>query len=219
MTGDQSDILARIKAVLPVRWFADTAPILDSLLSGLSWAWSWIYSLLNYVQAQTRIATASDVWLDVIASDFFGDRLRRRAGQSDDAFRLLIQDNLLREHGTRQAIINAVKDLTGRQPSIFEPMRTTDTGGYTAGGVGYGAGGGWGNMLLPFQCFVTAFRPLGTGISLISGWGAPAGGYGIGTIEYASLAMVQGQVTDADINAAIANVLPVAAIAWTSIQN
>jgi len=219
VTGDQSDILARIKAVLPVRWFADTAPILDSLLSGLSWAWSWIYSLLNYVQAQTRIATASDVWLDVIASDFFGDRLRRRAGQSDDAFRLLIQDNLLREHGTRQAIINAVKDLTGRQPSIFEPMRTTDTGGYTAGGVGYGAGGGWGNMLLPFQCFVTAFRPLGTGISLISGWGAPAGGYGIGTIEYASLAMVQGQVTDADINAAIANVLPVAAIAWTSIQN
>ena len=171
------------------------------------------------MQAQTRIATASDVWLDVIASDFFGDRLRRRAGQSDDAFRLLIQDNLLREHGTRQAIINAVKDLTGRQPSIFEPMRTTDTGGYTAGGVGYGAGGGWGSMLLPFQCFVTAFRPLGTGISLISGWGAPAGGYGIGTIEYASLAMVQGQVTDADINAAIANVLPVAAIAWTTIQN
>ena len=219
MTGDQSDILARIRAVLPVRWFADTTPILNSLLSGLSWAWSWIYSLLKYVQAQTRIATASDVWLDVIASDFFGDRLRRRAGQSDDAFRLLIQDNLLREHGTRQAIINAVKDLTGRQPSIFEPMRTTDTGGYTAGGVGYGAGGGWGSMLLPFQCFVTAFRPLGTGISLISGWGAPAGGYGIGTIEYASLAMVQGQVTDADINAAIANVLPVAAIAWTTIQN
>jgi len=219
VTGDQSDILARIKAVLPVRWFADTTPVLDSLLSGLSWAWSWIYSLLNYVQAQSRIATASDVWLDVIACDFFGDRLRRRAGQSDDSFRALIQENLLREHGTRQAINNAVEDLTGRQPSIFEPMRTTDTGGYTAGGVGYGAGGGWGSMLLPFQCFVTAFRPLGTGISLISGWGAPAGGYGIGTIEYASLAMVQGQVTDADINAAIADVLPVSAIAWTTIQN
>jgi hypothetical protein len=219
MIGDQSDMLGRIKAVLPTRWFADTTPILDGVLSGLAWAWSWAHSLLLYVQMQTRIATATDVWLDIIASDFFGNRLQRRAGQSDDAFRLLIQSSLLREHGTRQAIISAVQDLTGRPPTIFEPMRSTDTGGYTLGGVGYGAAGGWGSMALPFQCFVTAFRSSGSGIALVSGWGGPAGAYGTGAIEYASLAMVQGQLTDSDIMTAIADVMPVAAIAWTSIQD
>jgi hypothetical protein len=53
----------------------------------------------------------------------------------------------------------------------------------------------------------------------VAGWGCATGAYGFGTIEYASLAMVQGQVTDSDIAAAIADVLPVAAIAWTRIEN
>ena len=212
-------MLARIKAVLPTRWFADATPVLDGLLAGLAWAWSWTYSLLTYLQAQTRIATATDVWLDIIANDFFGERLQRRTSQSDDAFRLLIQSSLLREHGTRQAIVAAVTDLTGRAPAVFEPMRSTDTGGYAIGGVGYGVGGGWGSMALPFQCFVKAYRPVGSGIALVSGWGGPVGGYGHGAVEYASMAMVQGQVTDGDIAAAIAGVLPVAAIAWTRIEN
>ncbi len=212
-------MVTRIKAVLPTRWFPDTTPVLDGLLNGLACAWAWAHSLLAYVQTQTRIATATDVWLDIIANDFFGSRLQRRAGQSDDAFRLLIQTSLLREHGTRQAIISAVQDLTGRAPTVFEPMRSTDTGGYAVGGAGYGVGGGWGSMELPFQCFVTAYRPTGSGIALVSGWGNSVGAYGTGAIEYASLAMVQGQVTDSDITAAIAEVLPVASIAWTRIQN
>jgi hypothetical protein len=210
---------ARIRAVLPVRWFADSTPMLNGLLSGLGWMWSWAYSILYYVRMQTRIGTATDVWLDVIASDFFGERLQRRVGQSDDAFRALIQSGLLREHGTRQSIVSAVQDLTGRVPIIFEPMRTSDTGGYSLGGIGYGTAGGWGNMSLPFQCFVTAYRPTGSGIALVAGWGCATGAYGVGAIEYASLAMVQGQVTDGDIAAAIADVLPVAAIAWTRIEN
>jgi hypothetical protein len=219
MTGDQSDMLGRIKAVLPVRWFSDSTPVLDGVLSGLAWAWSCIYSLLRYVQIQTRIATATDVWLDVVANDFFGNRLLRRAGESDDAFRSLIQSSLLQEHGTRQSIVNAVQNLTGRVPKIFEPMRTTDTGGYALGGVGYGLAGGWGSLALPYQCFVAAYRPAGSGIAIVAGWSDPVGAYGVGAIEYASLAMVQGQVTDSDIMAAVADVLPVAAIAWTRIEN
>ena len=46
-------------------------------------------------------------------------------------------------------------------------------------------------------------------------WGTGAGGYGAGAVEYASLSMLQGAVTDSDIDAAIAGVMPVAAIAWT----
>ena len=45
------------------------------------------------------------------------------------------------------------------------------------------------------------------------------GGYGRGAIEYASLEMVQGQVTDADIYAAVANVFPVAVVGWTRITS
>jgi hypothetical protein len=219
MTGDQQDMIQRIKAVLPARWFADQSPLLDGLLSGLGWAWAWVYLLLAYVVAQTRIATATDVWLDVIANDFFGSRLLRRTGQSDAAFRLLIQNSLLREHGTRQAVINALQMLTGRTPRVFEPICTTDTGGYTAGGAGYGVAGGWGSMTLPFQCFITAYRPFGSGIQQVAGWGGATGAYGGGTIEYASLSMVQGQVTDGDIAAAVAGVLPVATIAWIQITN
>lgn len=45
------------------------------------------------------------------------------------------------------------------------------------------------------------------------------GGYGTGAIELADLGMVSAQVTDADIDAAIAGVLPSATIAWTHISN
>ena len=217
-TGDQQDMLRRIKAVLPARWFADTSPVLDGALSGLAAGWVWVYGLLAFVIAQTRIATATGVWLDMIARDCFGPRLSRRGGQADDAFRARIQRELLRERGTRGAISAVLQDLTGRAPVIFEPARAADTGAYGFA-TGYGMAGAWGSLNLPYQCFVTAFRPHGNGIAQVSGWGAPAGGYGRGALEYASLGMVQGQVTDADIDAAIAGVLPVAMVAWTRITN
>jgi hypothetical protein len=224
MTGDQQDMLARLRAVLPTRWFPDTAPVLDGVLSGLASGWSWAYQQLQYVVAQTRVATATDVWLDIIANDFFGSRVARRSGQGDAAFRLRIQLELFRERSTRAAIVSVLRELTGRAPLVFEPARPTDTGGYASlhgsgGGVGYGAAGGWGSLALPFQCFVTAYRPAGSGIAAVCGWGGSVGGYGLGAIEYASLEMVQGQVTDDDIYTAVAAVLPVAAVGWTRITN
>jgi hypothetical protein len=224
MTGDQQDILSRLRTLLPTRWFPDEAPILTGLLSGLASAWSWSYSLLQYVVAQTRITTATDVWLDMISYDYFGHRVVRRAGQGDAAFRDTVRRELLRERGTRAALVSVLQDLTGRTPIVFEPARTTDTGGYGSvsngnGGMAYGAAGGWGNLEMPFQCFITAYRPTGSGIAVVAGWNGPAGTYGQGAIEYASLAMIQGQITDADIYAAVADVLPVATIAWTAITD
>jgi len=222
MTGDQQDMIARLQAVLPTHWFPDSAPILEAVLSGLASGWAWLYSLLQYVKAQTRISTATDIWLDVIALDFFGSRIVRWTNQSDDAFRARILSEIFRERGTRAAVISALQDLTGRSPIVFEPARSTDTGGYTAltgggGGVAYGAAGGWGSLSLPFQSFITAYRPVGAGIATVGGWGDPAGGYGVGGFEYADLDMIQGQVTDDAIYAAVADVLPVATIGWTSI--
>ena len=178
---------------------------------------------VGFLQQQTRIGTASGIWLDVIAADFFGQRISRHPAQLDDDFRASIRRELVRERGTRAAVAAAVKDLTGRGPVIFEPARTSDTGGYGGlhgggGGLGYGVAGGWGSLCLPFQCFVTAYRPHGIGIATVAGWGSGAGGYARGAIEYASLSMVAGQVTDSDIFAAVAAVLPANTIAWTQIK-
>jgi hypothetical protein len=224
VTGDEGDILARLKAVLPARWFPDSAPILDGLLTGLSSGWSWVYQQLQYVRAQTRIASATDIWLDIIAQDYFGPRLVRRTGQGDPAFRSTIQHELFRERATRNAVVSLLHDLTGRPPLVFEPARTADTGGYTSstgggGGIAYGSAGGWGSLALPFQCFITAYRPLGGGIAMVSGWCCAGGAYGQGAIEYASLAMVRAQVTDQDIYNAVSDVLPIASIGWTKIAD
>ena len=224
MTGDSQDMAGRLRAVLPARWYPDEAPILDAVLQGLGWAWAWCYGLLGYVRAQTRVATATDVWLDIVAADFFGTSLVRAPGQDDAALRRRIQLELFRDRATRAALSRTLLDLTGRPPVIFEPARTTDTGGYASAaaagtGLGYGVAGGWGSLDLPFQCFVTAFRPNGSGIATVAGWGDPAGGYGSGAVQYASLAMVQGQVTDADIAGAIAAVMPAASIAWVQISS
>lgn len=224
MMGDSQDIVARLRAVLPARWFPDEAPVLNSVLVGLAAGWATLFGCLSYVKAQARIATAGDAWLDVIARDYFGPGACERNGQPDDAYRARIRAELVRERGTRHALQSVLQDLTGRRPVIFEPANATDTGGWgskatPARGLGYGVGGGWGSLVLPFQAFVTAYRPVGAGIAAISGWGRLGGGYGCGAIEYASLDMIVGQVTDQDIHRAVASVLPIGAICWLRVTS
>lgn len=217
MTGDQTDMLVRLKSTLPARWFADSTAILDGALAGLAWAWSWLYAVLSYVKLQTRLATATDSFLDQIALDYLGPRLPRRIAEPDPSYRRRISLELLRERGTRNAVIQALTDLTGRPPIVFEPSRPADTGAWN-GIAGYGLAGGWGSLTLPFQCLVTAYRAQGSGIANTAAYGGPAG-YSQGAIQYASLAMLTGQITDTDILATVASVMPTASIAWTRISN
>ncbi len=217
MTGDPADMLARLKSTLPRSWFADTTPVLDGVLTGLANAWSWLHGALTYTIAQTRIATATDSFLDQIAGDFFGTRLLRLPTEPDSAYRTRIRRELLRERGTRQALVQVLQDLTGRTPVVFEPSRPADTGAW-GGALGYGSAGGWGSLMLPYQCFVTAYRAQGSGIAKVAGYGGPSG-YGVGAIQYASLSMLTGSITDQQISAAIARVMPVSTIAWTRISN
>lgn len=226
MTGDQNDVFLRLKATLP-RWFGDSTPILDAVLQGLAWAGAFIHSLYAYVKLQTRIKTATDGWLDMVAADFFGTALLRQSNQSDASFRARIIINMLRERATRTGIVKVLEDLTGRTPLVFEPARPADTGSYGGPTIGYGMAGGYGSILLPFQAFVIAYRPASTGIPLVAGYGLAnygatyggPGGYGVGAIEYASQDMVLGAVNDADIYAAIDSVKPAATIIWTRIES
>jgi hypothetical protein len=218
MMGDPPDIVARLKAVLPSRWFPDRTPVLDGVLAGLADTWSRLGSLLEYTRAQTRIASVTDLFLDAAAKDFFGARMVRRADQGDEPFRARVQREMLRERATRTALAAVLEDLTGSAPVIFEPARPADTGAWGLA-LGWGCAGGWGSLSLPFQCLVTAWRPQGNGIAIVAGWAIPAGGWGGGLLQYASLDMLQGQVTDDDIRAAIVDTMPAATIAWTRIAN
>jgi hypothetical protein len=242
-TGDQNDALARLQSLLP-RWFGDfsNTPVLNAVLQGFAWCIAWVYTLIQYAALQTRIKTATDGFLDMISADFFGTGLPRSPNQTDASFRARIIANLLRERATRKGLIQVLIDVTGRAPKVFEPLRILDAGAYGAL-CGYGVAGGYGSFLLPFQCFVTAFRPTGTGIPNVAGYGvvnsAPigagydlwgnfipseivgnVGGYGVPSkLEYGSLSMIQGGVLDSDIYAAIDSVKPAATIVWTHISN
>lgn len=218
MQGDAQDMLDRLKSVLPARWLGEATPTLDAVLAGLADGWAWLHEMLAGVRAQARIATASGAMLDLIAGDCFGPRIRRRRAQGDAALRAVILRELLRERATRPALIAALRDLTGREPAVFEPARPADTGGWGIA-CGWGAGGGWGSLALPYQCFVTARRPQGSGIAGLGGWGSGAGGWGGGALAWASLAMLEGQVTDADILAAVAAVMPACGTAWLRIES
>lgn len=215
---------ARLRSALPQGWFADDAPILSSVLMGFASVWAWLFTLLTYVQQQTRIATASGGWLDLIARDYGGASWARESGETDTAFRARIIYNLQRLRGTRSALIANVTALTGRPPLVFEPANPLDTGGFSTPTLGWNSQGGWGSLNLPYQCFTIAYRPKGGGIANVGGWGTAAAIFAIGGWNTAALAwgdtnLISGSVTDAQILATVADSMPAATIAWTALSN
>lgn len=241
-TGDQADFVARVKATIPRDWFPSDTPTLDVVINGCAYGWAFIYSTISFVKSQARRLTASGVFLDMISQDFFGPWLRRRSGETDGAYSTRIGKEMFREKGTRAGMIRAITDLTGRTPSVFEPAYALDTGGcgflgmtagtgLACGGTGVVGAGGAGSLALPFQFFVTAYRPQEATIPSVmgayygSGWaGGGVGslsdhGAGAGAFEAASLSMLFGQITDADLLATINNVKPAGTIAWARISN
>lgn len=215
MTGDQPDVLARIKRNLPSGWFGfDLTPIVDSALQGAAWALSFIYSLYAYAKLQTRILTASDGWLDLIAADFFGQRVVRGQGQSDTSFRANIIANLFRARNTRTAVAQVLMAVTGRAPLIVEPWNVSDTGGWDIA-QGYDLGGYWGGEDLPYQSFVTAYRPLALANANLGGWDVPMSGWDTGLFYLADATI--GSVADADIIAAVESVRMAGTVIWLNI--
>ena len=202
-TGDSADILGRVKRLIPNRWFAWVAPNRDAILGGLSDLAAWIYAFIGYARLQSRIATATGPWLDVISYDYLGRYLPRN-GMTDQAFRTRILATILQERVTRAGMVTAITALTGTAPQIFEPWNTNDTGAYGVPTMGYGVGkGGWGNMNLPAQTFMMVKRaPLFIAPN-VAGYGSPNSGYGVGTIEYIGSSSEEAEVEDSIIYATI----------------
>lgn len=226
---------ARMAAVLPARWFPPLAeaPVLRGLLTGIGQAWAWCYAVLDRMRDEARIATASGVFLDMAALDFFGTGLRRRASEGDGEFRLRLQRNLLRERATRGGVLAAVALEAGGRATVFEPSRPGDTGGYggpgnwhVGGGFGYGAAGlAYGSLSMPFQIFVDVERAADVGaFAGVAGYGGSAladgvpSGYGCGPAAYGPGGLAALAATEADVASAIANAIPAGTLAWMRVR-
>lgn len=218
MQGDPVDMLHRLKAAIPSRWFPDYSPNIDALLSGFAAVWAWLYSLLAFSKRQQRVATADGIFLDLAAYDFLGSRLQRSQSQGDDKFRRIVQLEILRPRATRAALDQALFDLTGNHPTIIEPRRPYDLGGYGIA-MGYGVAGAYGSIYMPHQALVTAYRQHSGGIAGIAGYNTPYGGYGIGAIEYASSSQIVGDITDEDIRRVVLETAPAGSLIWMRIAN
>lgn len=226
-TGSSDDILSRVKRLIPSRWFAWVAPYRDAIIGGLSDSAAWNYTLIGYAKAQTRLATAYGVWLDILCFDFLGGVLTR-GGMLDDAFRAVIKATILQERVTRPGMINAVMKVTGLAPTIFEPWNTGDTGAYgnkaigqiCGGQFGYGVGnGGYGNMNLTAQSLMQVYRSAPSGVPDVDGYDGAIGGYGVGAIEYVGSTTQLEGITDEVIYKVINLTKATGSIVWVAFTN
>lgn len=209
MTGDEIDLLSRLKRFLP-RWFgyrSDPTPVLDSLLGGFAAALSFLHAMAEFVKAQARIATSTGGWLELTAYDFFGNDFPRISAEVDASYSRRIRQETLRPRNTREAYVRAVYDLTGDIPHVWEGFHGPTLGGYGNPSLAYGAAGYYGSDNAMGVVIVTTPRPRGLGIPYRGGWGSGVGGYGTGNFSFAGDEDIQGRVaTEADILNAIARV-------------
>lgn len=216
MIGDADDFLVRIAEALPP-WFGESNPARDGALVGPAQSGAINFSQRLFAAKQMRVSTASAGYLDLIAEDFFGRRLTRKPGQTDGSFRAQIISRLFRQGVTRAGMAKMLRDLTGREPIIFEPANIVDAGAYGFC-YGYGVGGGWGSLSMPMTAFVTVFRPASNVAAGIGGYGVPAFGYGVAG-RYLSEAELVSNTTDRDIYEAINRARPVGSTIWVQIVN
>jgi len=210
--GSVADMFARLKALFPRSWFQG-APNFNATLQGPAWALANAYAQITYAALQARIRSATDGYLDLISNDFFGAGLPRLAQESDNSFRARILANLFVKGPTRRDMSAVLTLITGRKPAIFEPGNPTDSGGWN-GGMYFDHAGGWGDPL-PFQSFVTAYRPVVGSVSLgeLSTYR-----FNFDTNAYWSDAQ-PGSITDAAIIAAVETTRALGSIVWLRILN
>jgi hypothetical protein len=220
--GDANDILSRIRHVTARRWWNFTSPIRDAVVGGLGNGAAWCYSWITYAKLQSRLATATGVWLDLISFDFLGRDLPRN-GLPDSTFRTLIDAHILQERVTRKGMTQVLTALLGMPPKIIEPWNPGDCGAYGYGTFAYGKAGCWGSMQLPGQVFMQISRApqVGAGVPNVAGYKKPGntssmglGGYGQGQIQYIGVQVGVLGVTDAVIEAAIKSTKPTGVICW-----
>lgn len=227
-TGDQNDMAARLRGYLPLGWFPtaglpgaqdEPAPVLAALLNGVATVLAACFGQLSYTRLQSRIGTATDSFLDLVALDFFGSELTRQPNQTDASFRSSILWSLFRPRATRAGLIAILQTLTGRLPILFEPARPMDAfclGTPQNAGLGVAR---LGSYLMPGQILVNAYRPLAQGIPNVAGLGTGFAGLGSSFLALPDPASAVTPVPDSAIYAAVDDTRAAGVVAWMSIQS
>jgi hypothetical protein len=218
--GDTNDILGRVKRLIPNRWFLYIAPYRDAVLGGLSDLSAWCYNWIVFAKAQSRLATAFGIYLDVWCYDFLGRNILRN-GATDAVFQAQIQATILKERVTRLGMNNAITTLTGTPPVIFEPWNTGDAGAWDVPqATAWDTAGGWGEMNLQGQVFLKVTRGAGSGIPGVNGWDGYLGGWDQGAMEFVSDSGGVGTIgiTNGIIYSTIIYTKPTGVTCWTQIQ-
>ncbi|MBK0099599.1 hypothetical protein IBT49_26770 [Erwinia sp. S63] len=218
-TGDSEDMHGRLRKLIPPGWFSEDSPFLNAALEQCAAGLSWCYALYGYARKQTRLLTASNGWLDLIAYDFFGHQMRRWTGEKDDLYRRRVHTRLFRECGTRQAVTDVLTDLTGQVPDVFEPQRPLDTGGYNMPANGYGQAGRYGSVMLPYQAFIQVTMPALEIHSSIAGYHCSPSGYSSKAWgAYLCADEVDRGLRSYGVQEAITSVKPEGTIIWLRLQ-
>jgi hypothetical protein len=226
-TVDQAGFAARISGLIPFSWFDgnDDTPVYNVVINGAAYPLAEMGALFQYALNQNRIGTATGVWLDRIAYDFFGPSFPRKswntangttAYEQDDAYRARVIEQILAPKATRLGINDALVNLTGRSPVIIEAFNPNDCSAYSEASY-YGQVGIYGSLLCHNQVFVTAFRPFGEGIPNIAGYSY--GYYGGGTTAYIDISQITGNVVDSQIYAAGAETVAAGIVCWMDIED
>jgi len=169
LTLNTEDLTERAVGLTPKPWTSDEAKLPGGIwYSVIKSAFGAVdYELLQqlvFLVNLCRISTATDVGLDIISEDFFGDNLPRLPGEDDEAFRQRIKDNLLKPKVTRQAISDAIEEATGYKPRMIEPFLPDDTCAWDADSYwdldSVREAFRWGDPGLAWQGFIIAQLPL-----------------------------------------------------------
>lgn len=219
MTGDQDDMLQRLQRWMPGGWFPpDPGTRIFALLSGLASVLASIWSLLAYVALQTRLATATDGFIDLASRDFFGSDLPRLLGETDASYSLRVREEVLRDRLTRNAIDAQLFEITGQHPIITEMQRPADIGalGYTFA-MGYGL---LGSRSDKFSVFITTVPARNFGIPNVAGWGSYLAGLGTPQMVGCDASMIEGTgYTAADIYSALDRIRAAGITYWVRFLN
>ncbi len=207
-----------------LQWWSNPAPVRDAIIGGLSDAFGWAYSLVDYAKQQTRLATSTSFFIDLWAYDYLALTCQRVSGEPDPAYATRISSTVTQVRGSRPGMVEAITILTGIPPIIFEPFNGGDTGGWNIA-CGWDVAGGWGSAILPCQVFIIAtVGGVGVGVANIGGWSSGVGSSAtpswLGWDNYGSWisqASIAGQVTPQDLIDVINLTKPEGVCVWLQI--
>lgn len=191
--------------------------VVVAILSGPAAVLARLYALVAFVRAQMRLSSSVGGWIDLWAYDYFGYWIRRRPTEQDAPFITRIQQNLLAPLVTRAAMVEALTNLTGEAPTIFEPFNAADAACYGSPQAGYGFCQ-YGSLLMRAQALIIVNQPASSAAGPIPAYGSPQGGYGAGCMYYFPASQFPGVAQIEEVRATINRTKAAGVICWVAAE-